>query len=301
MKVGESIHNNVDDTSEYLTSGDPIGHLDLTDLSDQFTNIRKIFTSAANPSELHSASRFGKRYILKGITKDFRNDPIQNLALSKEFEIGLSLDHPNIRRTIGFEKIDGLGKVIVLEYFDGKTLTEYMKSESLTPNQARSIVNQIASALSYIHSKQILYRDLKPSNILISHQGLYVKIIDFNLSDSDSFLILKSPGGTYNYIAPELLDDTASPSVASDIFSFGVIAREIAEAAGDAALKKIAAQCTATDPHKRPGSIDELNLPGPERTKTVFFASGILTYALCSICLILIALIYYFINSKNLL
>lgn len=293
------------ETSEYLGSGNAPISLGFNALaSDHFTNIQKIYDSPTNPTEMFSAIRYGKRYILKGINKNFRDDQIQALALSKEFEIGISLDHPNIRQTIGFEEVEGLGKVIILEYFDGESLKDYLSSKTVTPYQARSIARQIASALKYIHSKQIIHRDLKPSNILISHHGLYVKIIDFNLSDSESFIILKNPAGSKKYMAPEQIESSAQSSIVTDIYSFGVIVRELAQAANDPLLINVADRCTDADPRKRPQSVDEIKLPRPEADATTvsrLLSSKITTYLFSIICLLLSVFIFYLARSKNLI
>ena len=53
------------------------------------------------------------------------------------------------------------------------------------------IIYQIIDALLYLHNKQIVYRDLKLSNIMITQNGYHVKIIDFGLADTDSYDILK--------------------------------------------------------------------------------------------------------------
>ena len=172
-----------DDTdSEYLGTDDSASQLDFGELfSNEFTNILPIYSSANGPIEIYTATRYGKRFILKGLKEQYRNDPIYTMNLAKEFEIGIQLDHPNIRRTIGLETVEGIGKVIVLEYVDGCMLESLLEPKYMTSAAARSIVTQIADALRYIHSKQIFHRDLKPSNILVSHQGGVVKIIYFNL------------------------------------------------------------------------------------------------------------------------
>lgn len=309
MKLTNNIsaddNSELDETSEYVVAGQSPAQLDFNNLaSDHFTNIQKIYSSATNPTEVFSAIRYGKRYVLKGISKSFRDDPIQNIALSKEFEIGLSLDHPNIRRTIGFEEVEGLGKVIILEYFDGESLKEYIGSKPLTPYQARTIVNQIASALEYIHSKQIIHKDLKLSNILISHQGLYVKIIDFNLSDSESFIVLKNPAGSRKYMAPEQKDAAALSSIVTDIYSFGIIVKEVAEAANDPLLLRVAERCTDPNPAKRPQSVEEMQLPKAQvpsaHTLSNILSSKILTYVFIIICILLSILIMYMLWHKNL-
>lgn len=288
------------DSSEYKFSENEKANMNLGGLSsDRFANIQRIYTSPLNATEIYTATRYGKRYILKGISADFRNDPIKNIALKKEFDIGISLDHPNIRQTIGYENVDGLGKVIVLEFFDGNTLENYLKTKSLSIATARSVATQIASAMQYIHSKQILHRDMKPANILVSYQWAYVKLIDFNLSDSDSFVIFKNPAGSEKYMAPELKDGSAGTSQLTDIYSFGMIIKDLAEASGDSALMDIARRCTDPSPGKRPRAIDEIALPSPGRfaiTLSRILFSKATTGLLCGIIIILLALIFYLVK-----
>ena len=103
------------DTSDYLREDETM-RIDFNNLfSHSFSNIVPLYISPNGHTEIHSAIRYGKRFILKGLKKEFRNDPINNLALAKEFEIGIFLEHSNIRRTHRFEVVDGICKVIVLD------------------------------------------------------------------------------------------------------------------------------------------------------------------------------------------
>ena len=219
-------HNNIEprqnagdesDSAFYGTDAD--AQLDLTGLlSPQFSNVRPLYTSPNGTTELYTATRYGKRFVLKGLKEQFRNDPIHNMGLAKELEIGMHLDHPNIRRTLSMEEVEGIGKVIVMEYVDGCTLGDLIASGSLGVADTRAVMRQIAGAMKYMHSKQICHRDLKPSNILVTHNGNVVKIIDFNLSDSEEFIVLKNPAGSKGYMAPEQLMPGAVPSVVADIY-----------------------------------------------------------------------------------
>ncbi len=89
-----------------------------------------------------------------------------------------------------------------MEISDGDNLEQLIKKNALSVELARKIAGQLMDALEYMHNKQMIHRDLKPSNIMITHNGQNVKLIDFGLSDSDSFCVLKSPAGTSGYIAP---------------------------------------------------------------------------------------------------
>lgn len=251
--------------SGFISSQEHETALDLGELfSHKFTNITPIYKSNNGATEIYTATRYGKKFILKGLKEQYRDDPVYLMGLMKEFEIGIVLDHPNIRSTIGVETDENLGRVIVLEYIDGQTLEQLLISGFITPNLADRIIHQVADALSYIHNKQVYHRDLKPANILISYHGNQAKIIDFNLSDSDDFIVLKNPAGTLKYMAPEQQTLGAHPSAAADIFSFGKILREIAQAIGSQKLENLATILSQTDAEKRPQTIGEIQFPNLE-------------------------------------
>ena len=85
-----------------------------------------------------------------------------------------------------------------------------------------------------------------------------MKIIDFGLSDSDAFFILKHPAGTTGFIAPEQFMPDAKAEPRTDIFSLGMVIAEIATSIGDKKLEKIAKICTTHNPLLRPSSIEIL-------------------------------------------
>lgn len=282
------------DTSAYLDDGATEAQLDFGGLfSNRFTNVMPLYSSPNGATEIFTATRYGKRFVLKGLKEQYRDDPIYNLALAKEFDIGISLDHPNIRRTLGLETVEGIGRVIVLEYVDGTPLDTLLAAGTLTVADARSIASQTADALGYVHAKQVYHRDLKPANIIVSHHCNVVKVIDFNLSDSDEFVILKNPAGSRRYMAPEQQNLKARPSAVADIYSFGVILDELAAASGDDGLSAIAARCTSHNPDRRPQSVDRIKLPAcrPSALQSLsnLLSSKALTYIMLCVCAALAA------------
>lgn len=231
---------------------------DMSIVSQTFTDICECYTSQYGYTRIFSANRFGKRYMLKCLKHDFLLTPAYRLALNKEFELGVQLEHPNICHILSMEELQDIGPCIVMEYIDGETLEDFMKEGKLTKDLARKFVMQLTDALAYMHSKQILHRDLKPSNIMVTHQGQNLRLIDFSLSDSDSFSIFKGPGGTTGYIAPELLLPNATADIRSDIYSLGVLMSRMASQCGDKEMQRTATSCMNRNPQKRPASMSEV-------------------------------------------
>lgn len=238
-----------------------------TPIENTYSNLQEYYVSQSGHTRLFTATKYGKRYVLKCLKKDFLYTPVYQQALTKEFEIGLELEHPNICRTLSLEQLPELGTTIVMEHIDGETLKSLINRKALTHELAHKIILQLMNALEYMHSKQIIHRDLKPSNIMITHTGQHVKIIDFGLSDSDAFCILKHSAGTTGYIAPEQFMPDAKAEPRTDIFSLGIVIEEIATTIGDKKLEKIAKICTTHNHLLRPGSIEILRKRLSEKPK----------------------------------
>lgn len=203
-----------------------------------------IHSSGKGYCELYRTVREGKFIICKTLKAEYKNLRQFESLLRKEFEIGYSLDHPSICKTLSFENIPALGNSIVMEWVDGVTLSEYISryKGKLPKDIARNIIIDLCSALEYLHSRQIVHRDLKPGNIMITHNGGRVKLIDFGLSDADSWKIHKEPAGTIPYMSPEQMRGDNTDTLC-DIYSLGVIISEI----GGRYYSKIAAHCCRRD------------------------------------------------------
>lgn len=223
-----------------------------------YSNLHEYYVSASGHTRLFYATRYGKRYILKCLKEDYLYIPIYQQALVKEFEIGLQLEHPNICHTIAMETLPNLGATIVMEYIDGDSLQTLIEKKLLTRELAHKIISQLIEALEYMHHKQIIHRDLKPSNIMVTHSGRNVKLIDFGLSDSDTFHILKLPAGTKGYIAPEQFLPGAIAEPRTDIYSLGMVISDMAKATADKDMDKLAKICAMRDISHRPSSMEEL-------------------------------------------
>jgi serine/threonine protein kinase len=114
---------------------------------------------------------------------------------------------------------------LVMPYAAYGTLDDLLsKKGALSPEEAGVLLEQIASALQFAHERGILHRDIKPSNILLRDES-YAYLADFGIAKSqDERSGLTQVGtviGTPEYMAPELLEEPASPS--SDVYALGIV------------------------------------------------------------------------------
>lgn len=228
------------------------------EITSSFENISDVFTAYTEiPSEgfnrLFKAQRYGKWFILKGLKPEYQHKEVYVSLLTKEFELGVRMDHPNIVHTFSKENDPVAGPCIVMEYVDGLTLKEYLTQNPSCLARKR-IMRELIEAMAYYHSLQIIHRDLKPDNILITRNGHNVKIIDFGLADSDWHGVLKQPVGSENYAAPEQKKGDAPIDCRADIYSFGKIVRLLFPHS----YRRIAHKCTQENRERRYSNAEEI-------------------------------------------
>lgn len=164
----------------------------------------------------------GRKVAIKKMNDEIKTDDREKQRFLEEARTVAMLHHPNIVEiyTI-FEEDNNL--YLVFEYVDGITLDKMLQKEvRLSFDKCKDVFNEVSLALSYAHSKNIVHRDLKLSNIMISNEG-FVKVMDFGLarrSRESFFGSSKEVVGSPAYMAPE--QDLGILSKESDIFSLGV-------------------------------------------------------------------------------
>lgn len=99
----------------------------------------------------------------------------------KEAQVLASLNHPGIVTIYDFGRMDGGNLFIVMEYVDGTDLHHLIKSGQLAPAQALKLVMEICEALQYAHGNDVVHRDIKPGNVLVTRNGR-AKLADFGLA-----------------------------------------------------------------------------------------------------------------------
>lgn len=216
---------------------------DTMPVSSAPEDLRLLASSEVGYSELWRCREEGKFLILKALKPQYRNIPVYEDLLRKEFSLGYELEHPNICRTYGYKHYPELGHCIMMQWIDGEPLRSMLPISD--KKLSRKIISQLCDVLEYIHSKQVIHKDLKPENILITHNGQNVKLIDFGLSDSDDYAFLKFHAGTQEYAAPELLSG-GKIDCRTDVYSFGKVLQELP---GNHA--RVVARCTKENPDER--------------------------------------------------
>jgi serine/threonine protein kinase len=204
----------------------------------------------------------GKWLVIKRLKPDFSSNVVFSTALEKEFEIGIQLDHPNIIRYLQKGK-DKNGLFIIQEFVDGISLREAINASSLPHKIIEKIISQVADAIDYLHRHNIYHLDLKPENILLGHKGQNIKLIDFGLSTTDSFVGIAS--GTLGYAPKEQIEEPQRQNAQSDLYALGIIILELFTGKKDteqiaklpSAYKEVVRKCLNKNPQDRPYNVGE--------------------------------------------
>lgn len=218
---------------------------------------------------LYRVRKAGKYFMIK-IPKD--NSGRSLAMLQREYELSIGLQHPNVVNVFTYEPSTVVGAGIVMEYVDGRTLEQFL-AENPTPSMRCRVFEQLLQAVAYIHRRGLVHNDIKPENILITRTDNDVKLIDFGLSDSDAYYLARTLGCTRAYASPELMARDKDIDARSDIYSLGVVMKEIF---GNR-YSRISSRCLNTKKEKRYANAEELLSAFKHRNTPLKLSIAILT------------------------
>lgn len=167
------------------------------------------------------------RYVaIKVLKSEFREDATFVRKFQSEAQAAAGLLHPSIVNVYDVGEDRGL-YYIVMELIEGITLKEYIQKKGrLTPKEVISIAVQVCSAMEVAHSHNIIHRDIKPQNIMISKEGK-VKVTDFGIAKATSSNTISTNAmGSVHYTSPEQARGGYSDAK-SDIYSLGITMYEM--------------------------------------------------------------------------
>lgn len=161
---------------------------------------------------------------LKFLPADVAVNDRDKQSLLREARAASALDHPNIGVIHGIEESEDHQLFIVMGYYEGETLAQKLSRGAIPVRESLELAIQIARGLNSAHARNIVHRDVKPSNIIITNEKV-AKIVDFGLARfvaTASATQSISSTGTLPYMAPEQILGEAIDQ-RCDIWALGVI------------------------------------------------------------------------------
>jgi serine/threonine protein kinase len=170
-----------------------------------------------------------KRYVaVKVLPSHYSQNPEFVKRFKREARVIANLEHPHILPVYSFGEHDGT-TYLAMRYLAAGTLKDLLLQKKLTYTETARLIRDIAAALDFAHTHNIVHRDIKPSNILIDQSGIPY-LMDFGLAKIlEGTTALTESGaalGTPEYIAPEQALGL-KPSPQSDIYALGVMLYEM--------------------------------------------------------------------------
>ncbi len=182
-------------------------------------------------SRIYQVKDAGNRTLaMKELRLELTDKRETKLRFKYEYEAIKGIKHPNVVRVYDFLEEMGTCQII-MEFIDGISLRELIRKNGPLPEEtATGIALIIAKSLAYIHKKNILHRDLKPDNILISKKGI-IKLTDFGIARTENIALTQTGFmvGTPAYMSPEQLEGKRGQELdeRSDIYSLGLMTYEM--------------------------------------------------------------------------
>jgi serine/threonine protein kinase len=173
--------------------------------------------------------RLDRPVALKLVEPDKASDPVVRERLRREARAVAALDHPNVVPLYEAGEQDGT-VFIVTRWVEGTELGALIHSEGpMDPARAARTAAQIAAALEVAHEKELVHRDVKPSNVILTPED-HVYLTDFALvkraGTAAGLTAVDQMLGTVDYVAPEQIEG-GEPDARGDVYALGCVLYEM--------------------------------------------------------------------------
>lgn len=200
-------------------------------IGNRYRVLRKIGEGGMAVVHLAVDEKLGRDVAIKILRERYENHDEIRIRFQHEARAISSFDHPNILKIYDFSGEESRQLWIVTELIHGRNLAQILETTPsgwLHPAIAASIVREICRALASAHEHGVVHRDVKPENVMITHQGT-VKLMDFGIAKIQRITNMTQTGifmGSPSYMSPEQVRGRDVDN-RSDIYSLGVLFYEL--------------------------------------------------------------------------
>jgi len=206
---------------------------DAPSLADHYTIERELGGGGMSRVFLTEEKRLGRRVVIKVLSPEL-GAGVSAERFEREIRLAARLQHPHIVPLLAAGDVGGL-PYYTMPFVSGASLRERMESGPISPQEAQSILRDVAKALAYAHRQGIVHRDIKPENVLLSEGTAMVA--DFGvaraireattLAGGTAITQMGTQIGTPMYMAPEQAAGDPDVDFRADLYAFGVMAYEL--------------------------------------------------------------------------
>ncbi|MGH2956014.1 MAG: protein kinase domain-containing protein [Solirubrobacterales bacterium] len=235
-------------------------------LDSRYRLIRRLGSGGMATVWLAEDEELGRRVAVKVPSDVLAGDEDFLKRFRREAQVAAGLSHPNLVPIYDFSNRDEERPFLVMHYVEGKTLEE--QSGKGRRVDAERLARELLDALDHIHAAGIVHRDVKPSNVLITREGL-ARLTDFGIAQPEDATRITQTGqviGSLEYMAPEVRAGNRA-TARSDLYSCGMVLGDHVGPRAPAPLRNLVESLTAEDPEARPRSAADA-LATLERTES---------------------------------
>ena len=171
-------------------------------------------------------TRLGRFVALKFLSPHLGTDRRARARLSAEAQAVSALDHPHICTLYEVDETDDARLFLVMAYYDGETLERLIDRGPLSLADAVRITTALARGLEVAHRHGVVHRDVKPSNVLVTDEGV-AKLLDFGIAKVSGSTLTRTGDtlGTVEYMSPDQL--RGEVDARTDVWALGVVLYEM--------------------------------------------------------------------------